>query len=435
MPVSRHIKDFIDKQSKLRLFALALVPRLVWWLLVFFLTGDFHLYDSSQFVLLADNLIEHQVFSRSYSEPFFPDIARTPGYPLFIVFFKSWGCSLHAISFIQMLLGSALPVLVYRIARNLNFKGAWASFLLLCLSPSLMLFAALLISDGPFLLILVTIIWLLFRQKDRFNLVVLGVLCGLLAITRPIGQFLPILFVVYLISIKVPWSRVLLFFVASAMLPALWSLRNYHEFGTYRLSSMSANNLLMYNATAAMASAENRPFSEVQYDVAIAANESQNWENEDATETYLNYCRTEAFRIFKEHPTHVLKNTAKSLLFYHLKPPRSYFDKSLGLRYKYDPLLGYSELPNATFFDRLKNTSLVSLLLATIQVVINLLLLLFGVRGFFRLKRSNGPMAWLLIAMVCYFWFLSVFTMTDARFQLPSLLLLALLSARGFVKR
>ena len=102
MSTPKPTKYFIRKQSLFRLFLLTPLLRPLWWVLVFFLTGDFKLYDSSQFVLLADNLLQHGVFSRSYSEPFFPDIARTPGYPLSLAVFRSFGSSLCIISFIQM---------------------------------------------------------------------------------------------------------------------------------------------------------------------------------------------------------------------------------------------------------------------------------------------------------------------------------------------
>ncbi|NQX92912.1 MAG: glycosyltransferase family 39 protein [Flavobacteriales bacterium] len=255
MALTKSIREFIQRQSLMGLFLIALTPRLIWWIVVWLMTGDFTLFDSGQFILIADNLLQHGEFSRSTSSPFFPDIARTPGYPLFLAIFKSFGLSLKAVSFFQMLLGALIPVMIFRLSKKLKFDNGWIGFVLLCLSPSLILFVPILLSDGLFLLLFAIAIILLLKEKSWRNLILLGIVLGVMAITRPIGQFLPFLIIPYLLVQRVSWSRVLVFFFATAMLPALWSARNYHHFETFRLSSMSTNNLLMYNATAARASA------------------------------------------------------------------------------------------------------------------------------------------------------------------------------------
>ena len=169
--------------------------------------------------------------------------------------------------------------------------------------------------------------------------------------------------------------------------------------------------------------------------MALKAQESADWEDPMATKKYLDYCKEEAFTIFQEHSLPLVKNTFQSLFFYHLKPPRSYFDKALGIGYQYDPILGFAESGDALLFGKLKDVSETSLVHASIQFIINLILLVLGVKGFFRLRKVNPSLAWLLAGMICYFWFLSVVTMTDSRFQLPCLLVFGRLAIGRLKKK
>lgn len=40
--------------------------------------------DSPEYIILAENLIQHRTFSPKPNEPFTPETFRTPGYPLFL---------------------------------------------------------------------------------------------------------------------------------------------------------------------------------------------------------------------------------------------------------------------------------------------------------------------------------------------------------------
>lgn len=427
--------NFFSRSSSVTLFLIAFTPRFIWWLLVFFTSGDFKLYDSEQFILLADNLCAEGEFSRSTSSPFFPDIARTPGYPLFLLPFRALGIPIYVVSLLQATLGAFIPVWIYRATQHWQLPNGWIVFLLLCLSPSLLLFSPIILSDSLFILLVAFCLLQLSKELNTKRLIVLGLVLGVMAVTRPIAQFLPLILLSYFWKLNIPRGQIGLFMVAFTLLPGSWMARNYYQFGTPRLSSMSTNNLLFYNGAAALASAESKPFTEVQHKLANEAKSLQDWDKEHATRRYLHYCRERALGIFKDHPKELAVNTAKSLAFYHIKPPRSYFDKAFGLGYAYDPVLGYSEQKEQTGLTTLANSSFTSLALAGIQFAINLFLLITGALGFFRLRRNAPLLAWLILALVCYFWFLSVFTMTDARFQLPGLLLLSLIASAGIGRK
>jgi len=86
---------------------------------------------------IAENLLHGTGFSRSITEPAIPDSVRTPLYPLFIAGILALFKSYYVVFFVQILIGSLIPFLAYRIALQLRLseKIAFLSALLLAIEP------------------------------------------------------------------------------------------------------------------------------------------------------------------------------------------------------------------------------------------------------------------------------------------------------------
>ena len=412
----------------------AVTLRLIWWLCVWTSgSNGFVLFDSPQYILLAENLLEHGEFSRSEAAPFFPDIARTPGYPLFLIPFFKLGIAIHWIALTQILLSAAIPLLVLDIARKLELKGRWIAAIIPSIDLSLLLFAPVILSDSLFILLLTWWIWWMVSKEGKQRLWG-ALILGLVILVRPIAQFIPFLLLGWMIWSKFPKKQILAYFLIAMFLPGFWIARNYQQFEAATLSSMGLNNLMLYNAAGAEAAATGVPFTEVQQKYVTAALEAQDWYGDPlATKKYLSWMRENALDVLAEYPSTVAYQSAKSLGLYFFKPPRSYFDQQFNWDYSYDPILGYDENSASIFSQITGKTSTGGIVLMFLQAFINLATFLLGVLGIRTLWKKHRQWTMLFILLILYFWFLSVFTQTDARFRLPVIPLLALFAAaKGF---
>lgn len=428
----QRISHIINSLSTWKLWLFAFAPRLTWWLLVV-LFGDasFSMYDSAQFELLASNLLEYGEFSRSVEAPFFPDIARTPGYPVFLMPFFASGASSAIIALFQSVFAAGVPVLIFKAAQRLNLSSPYLAFGIVALDLSLILFMPLILSDGLFVLLLSFLLYIL--AKDQLHSATFlgsGILLGVLILVRPIALFLPLVFLVYLIGKRIPMKGLTLFVLGTIVLPFGWLIRNHHHFNTLTLSSMSSNNLLLYNAANIHAKNEMISFAEAQHQLGNEALHSVDWENDSiASKKYISHCQKRAFEIISESPFTMFEQMIHSVAFYFFKPPRSYFDKVFELDYAYAPIDGLGE--TNSLLTRIQSTigksSLLSVILALITLLFNIFTVFLAFQGARILLKKHPQLAFLLIGGALYFCFFSVFTATDARFRLPAVPFLALL--------
>lgn len=421
--------------SLLKVFFFALSVRML-WLVLSLLLGDapFLLYDSDHYLRLANNLVQHGVFSRSPQAPFFPDIARTPGYPVFLALFAKSGFNTILIASVQSILGALLPVFLFAAAVRMGFQKPWIAALIACLDLSVLLFTPMILTDGIFVLLLGALLWVLSSPNQHWKAFLLaGLLTSLLILTRPIAQFLPLLIAAFLLFRGVRTKKVLAFLLVAFALPGGWMVRNHAEFGVLTLSSMGSNNLLLYNAAGVEAQASGRSFEEVQQEFSREALKEQDWYGDpEATKKFLQASRSKAWRIFREHPGLTCKQAVHSLSLYFFKPPRTYFDQNFGSQSEAQAIDKLGN--NANLLAKVKSYVLQSsgpaLGLSLIQFLFNAVLFVLMLLGAIELLREGkNPWVWLLLAVIAYFWVLSVFTQTDARFRLPAMLPMLLLAA------
>lgn len=420
--------------SLLKVFLFALLVRMIWFAISLALgDGPFLLYDSDHYLRLADNLVQHGVFSRSAQAPFFPDIARTPFYPLFLALFSGSNFNVNLIAGVQSLLGAFVPVFIFASAVRMGFHRPRLASIVASVDLSLLLFTPVILTDGIFVFLLAALLFALSSPNQVWSALLLAaLLTSLLILTRPIAQFLPLLIAAFLLFRGIPKKRVAVYFLVALALPGGWLLRNHSEFGVLTLSSMGSNNLLLYNAAGVEAQATGRPFETVQQEFSRAALQEQDWHGDpEATKKFLQNARAKAWSIFRENPGITLKQAVHSLSFYFFKPPRSYFDQNFGSRSEAQAIdkLGGGSGFSAKVKRYFLQSSLPALSLSLIQIILNLALFFLMLTGAWQLIRSGNQWVWLLLGVLAYFWFLSVFTQTDARFRLPALLPMLLLAA------
>lgn len=214
--------------------------------------------DSSEYITLGQNLLSYGVFSMDSHPPFQPEYFRTPGYPMFILPIILIFQSLYAVSFVQIILATGTSLLIFKMGERL--LGTWAGLaagLLYLVNPSTLFYSLTVMSDVLFtFLIVLSVYLLLFRTAatHSFPVLVSGVLLGLATLVRPVGVFLPVVFIVgyFFLQRNTAGTRQKLYhmgiFVAAfCLVLAPWIIRNRLGSGVWGLSSVGNYNLFYYN--------------------------------------------------------------------------------------------------------------------------------------------------------------------------------------------
>jgi 4-amino-4-deoxy-L-arabinose transferase-like glycosyltransferase len=231
--------------------------------------------DSRDWDLLARNLIEHRLYSRSTEAPFEPEVFRAPLYPIFVAaVYAVTRFSLPALLLLQAGLGAASAVLLYLLGLRfgLSTRAATLAALLASALPISNIFWAALASENLFALLLLLTLWLAW-DTGQTRLVYLtglgaGFSAGLMVLARPIGQLLlPVLAVcvVWQKLPKRPLARLGLAVVGLALAVTPWLWRNERIFGHPAISTVGGVNLLTYNAAAVLARRAGKGFWDGRY--------------------------------------------------------------------------------------------------------------------------------------------------------------------------
>ncbi len=211
--------------------------------------------DSLQYKTLADNLLQKKCFILTDCSN--PDIFRVPGYPLFILFFSFFG-GLFAVTFVQIVLTVFTGFLVYKIA-SLYIKEKWALWvgIIFLLEPSVIVHSLVLLSDMPYVFLIVCATYLLLRSTPSIR--TMSVISGLLAVSvyfRPISLYiLPVYVIAYIFlyepvsreSMRSIGKRVCITMCVFLVCVVPWMMRNYVQTSVFTMSSVASYNLFYYN--------------------------------------------------------------------------------------------------------------------------------------------------------------------------------------------
>jgi len=308
--------------------------RIFWWALLIrvlfssgiliqadgnFLTA-FHGFDG--YYEIAENLLAGNGFSQSSAPPFVIDDERTPLYPLFIAAFVYIFHSYYAILIAQIILGSALPLLAYRIALQITARERVATLVAVfsVLEPLSIHFATKLVSETFFtvLFLVGTTLFLDYiRIQHKRALIYATAFFALAILARPTIQLLPLLFifVVFFLAKGNSGRAVRHSLIVTAvffLILAPWSIRNFVRFGNPALSVQYASVPYGYLIPSALALEKNIGFMDAL---------TQFYEGEgniksvgDITLSNAPFYRERAAEILRKHPVGLIKSIGVTFL-------------------------------------------------------------------------------------------------------------------------
>lgn len=227
--------------------------------LFFYGVRDFETPDSSSYVVPAGNLAKGQGFTNTNG---YPELTRTPGYPLLIAPFLWIGLDLKYLiilqHLLQVLISLAAAIMAYMVSGSR--RQAMITGILLCLDLPSLNSANTIMTETFFTANLMVIIWLLWKaarktQSHRWQILLAGLVSGWSVLIRPITMyfFLPVIAYWLLIGKNFRRGTVLSFVLSFACLPLAWAARNYAQTGYFTVTSISGWDMLGYRAAGALA--------------------------------------------------------------------------------------------------------------------------------------------------------------------------------------
>lgn len=220
--------------------------------------------DSQEYLALADNMLAGHGFSIYREEPYEIGATRTPGYSLIIAFAKliSGEYSIFLLILFQIAALGVIGILSYRLMKKFILeRAAFGLSFLVVLNPQMLFLTLAIMSDIYFILFFLSSLhaFLLFlEKKENKYFYAASLLLGSGVIVRPGGLLLFPIYLLFLIpeAIRVIHEKNILqqasAFVLGILLFLLpifpWSLRNYIQFKTFRLSSADTYNLYYVTA-------------------------------------------------------------------------------------------------------------------------------------------------------------------------------------------
>ncbi|MFI5164153.1 MAG: glycosyltransferase family 39 protein [Bacteroidia bacterium] len=237
--------------------------------------------DAIMYETLAEDLVTRHSFTGSTDKPGMDpnsmyyithqfDSLKTPGYPFFLaVIYFIFGIKPYVAVLFQIILSSISLVILFRIT-NFIFQEKKISYIvcfLFAIEPHQVYYTFHILSDTLYVTLLLLTVSFLFqglKEKNIFLLFVTAFLSGILALVRPIAEFLPLIFAGIIIFSK--WGSLIqrikiifycLILYAAVVLP--WMMRNQSVYGHFNLCTTGQYTLLMYDAAYTEASQKKLP--------------------------------------------------------------------------------------------------------------------------------------------------------------------------------
>jgi len=230
------ISDAIKlKYLYLAIFFLAFVIRLIY---VLTLEDKWYFYDTVHYHTAANNLLAGEGFGQSLLDPDRVTAYNLePIYPIFLAaVYSLFGDNLLAVRIFQSLLFCLIPILVFVIAKRLfNAQIALIASVLSIFYPYFIYISGFLYSTGLMTLLILVFVYFNIKFFDNSNYyypIVIGILMGLIALTRPIAlSFFPfwILWVLLINNrkYKTRITQLILAIIFFVITLTPWTIRNH----------------------------------------------------------------------------------------------------------------------------------------------------------------------------------------------------------------
>jgi hypothetical protein len=297
--------------------------------------------DSPRYVELAEGLRAGCGFARlidGHCDG--PEVFRTPGYPLFLMFIPS----LRAVVAVQAFIGAALCVLVgSSVALYWGTCAGAIAELLLVLDIPTIVEGSQIMSDVLFQALLAVALflqlWLIAHDRYDGRSVVVGLVAAFLLavdlLVRPVGILLPLLaplpflFLPRAVSLPRRMGLCLAAFALPAMVMGGWMARNAARTGTWTLSTNVAINLYYNNAEGVVSYLSDKSFPEVMDEFAREVGLPDAHDYADTPAALAPQMASRAWRILLHHPIVSFILTARAFAWLVFVPDRGSLNQLL----------------------------------------------------------------------------------------------------------
>jgi hypothetical protein len=375
-----------------------------------------------------------------------PDIARTPGYALFLAVACLAGPIAAALA--QVTLSAFSVVLVWRLARevfadrHIAIIAAW----IFAFEPLSIIYSILLLSETLFLAVfLMSLIRLVeFLRSGRLRVLAeAGLWLAAATFVRPVTYYLPVALAAGLMLVpeRVPglrWKAPAVLLLSVLPWLAAWQMRNYLETGFAGFSSIQTQNLYFFSAAEVTGRAEHRTLPAVQDEFGY--NDEQLFlERHPETAGLnqaqrLNFTRIAAKRILRAHPWLFVRTHLAGSIRTALNPGGAVLLDLVHAPVDYEAFTRERELgPMLAALWMAANHPLQMAVMAAPGLIL-LGFYVFAVLGAVR-GRTPGACLWLLLGVVLYFFAVSGGAVAAARLRLPVMPIVCVLAAAGIVHR
>lgn len=402
-------------------------------------------FDSWSYLNIAKNCFDGLGFSQQTAPPFLADSARTPGYPLFIMFFHVINAAGSWIVFSQAVLGGFIAFITSKIASKfVTNKKVWifAGLLVSLDLPSLYM-GNVVATETLFTFFLLISLYYAIRyrkQKQLKHFLFTIITLSLATLVRPISLYL-----LLIAPIGLLWSsnllsgpklqKLVLGFGIIALINGSWVYRNYKTFQSPFYSSIGEVNLLFHTCTQIRSIAEQRQQKPIEMEYRHQLNYLNFNDSTNAIKPFREFAHKETKRVIAKHPITFAKMWGQSSILFFIKPIRAYFlSQWYGIN-QYQSVYSVEKRGNSNLVkDTLNQTPLLILLAVIWQILILgvvYLAILLSIRWW---VAKNKNLLWIVVFTIAYFALISSLTEVDARFRVPVWPLLVLLGIPAFEK-
>jgi 4-amino-4-deoxy-L-arabinose transferase-like glycosyltransferase len=397
--------------------------------------------DTASYLDPGRNLLLHG----SYTSGGFPELDRTPGYPLFAMLTGMAFGNVLSTVVAQILLSLASLLLVRRIAEHTfpnRGAGSIASWLY-AIEPLSIVYAVRLLPETLFVFLLLAAIERLLTFQKTAKLTILpaaGILLAAATYVRPVSYYLvlPLALGIALTTPRRPsyrWKAPAVLLISVLPWLAAWQMRNWAETGYSGFSSIVEKNLYFYQSAEVSAelqhiflSAEQQNLGYLDEASYIAIHpEQQAWSYVQR----LQFMRTESTKILSAHRALYLKTHIAGVGVVAFTPCATELLQLLGLYPEQGTMP--ARILNEGVLSSTKHVVLahpgVTLTMALLEIFL-LLIYILAVRGIFASGATKSSLL-TVAGIALYFLIISGGAQAVGRYRLPVMPELCILASDG----
>ena len=401
--------------------------------------------DTASYLEPGRNLLLHGAYtSEAFSQPF-PEIDRTPGYPLFTMLTGMIFNNVLLTVIAQIILSIGSLLLVHRIARQTfpDRRAGTIAAWLFAIEPISILYTVRLMPETLFVFLLLAVIERLiaFHKTVKLSSVAAaGILLAAATYVRPVSYYLvfPLAAALLFTAPRLrgyKWKAPALLLISILPWLAAWQLRNWAETGYSGFSSIVEKNLYFYQSAEVSAELQHISLAAEQQKLGyqdeasyIAVHPEQRaWSQAQR----LHFMRAESVKILSTHRALYLKTHIAGVAVVAFTPCASEFLELVDL-YP-NPETMPRRILNEGVLSSVKNVMLahpgVTMTMAVLEAFL-LLLYALAARGVFSYRAATVPLL-TLIGIALYFLLISGGAQAVGRYRLPVMPELCILAAGG----